>query len=1285
MIWKRRRNPCSTTPVHFGRNSRSGELHNEDMARSISTAATVATVLISLAHAGTAGPSLAPTPPMGWNSWNCFEKDINEQKIRAIADAMVHSGMRDAGYQYLVLDDAWMAETRDENGRLQADPEKFPSGMKAIGDYIHSRGLKYGIYQDRGKWTCQQLPGSFGHEQIDMETFAAWGVDYLKLDSCFAENNGRMSSEDYAIYRQHLDATERPVVLSISDFGNAAWAWGGKEWAQLWRTSGDIYPWMDSVYHCAGTSSHDRAIHPAFNGLWQFAGPGHWNDPDMLQVGNLKHLPEDRMPICDRTHFGLWCILAAPLMAGNDLRTMNEDVRSVLTAPELIAVNQDPRGVQGYKIFDLDGCEIYNKPLADGTAAVMLLNKGRQPADITVLWERIGLSGPQPVRDLWARKDLGKCDGHFTVQGLGQHEHRMIKVGNPGPPLPMPAPMPLAKYTVPRAGVTHLSGLYYIWKAHNPPAYNTTFSGEPIIIGEQTFAKGFGCKAKSAFMFKVNGRADRFQAVVAIDEASPKNAKGRFRVYNEDFFANKVLWDSGHMTSDSPARKIDIELKDVQCLMLVFDGDKSLGNWADARVIAGSVSGLTAASGRHAATLPPLVAPWAGPYGGLPPFDQVVVADFKPAFSAAFEAKRKEIKSIADDPAPATFENTIAALERCGRTLDRVQAVYGVWSSAMSSEEFRAVEQDIEPQLAAFRDEVHQNEKLFQRIETVYLSPDKAKLTPEQQRLVWLYYTNFVRAGAKLDASGKARVAAINQRLATLYTTFSQNLLADEEGDATVITNATDLSGLPESFRAAAAAEAERRGLKGQWVVANTRSSAAPFLGYADNRVLREQVWRNFVNRGDHDGPRDNKLLISEILKLRAERAGLLGYPTHAHWRLENSMAKHPERVMELIQAVWQPAVARVKEEVADMQQLADAEGADIRVLPWDYRYYAEKVRKAKYELDESEVKPYLQLNRLRDAMFWTASQLYGFSFAPLTDVPVYHPDVSVWEVKNGDGRPIGLFCFDPYARPGKRSGAWMNAYRSQERFEQAVIPLVSNNCNFMKGAPEEPVLLSWDDAETLFHEFGHAIHGLCSDVSYPSLSGTRVARDFVELPSQIHERWLITPEVLNRFAIHYRTGQPMPPALVERIKKASKFNQGFATTEFLGSALVDMKLHLAGDKTIDPAAFERETLATAGMPAEIVMRHRTPQFAHIFAGEGYSAGYYSYLWADTLTADAAEAFLEAGGLYDKTVATNFRNYVLSKGNTKDPSEAYRDFRGRDAGIAALMRDRGFPVPAGAE
>ncbi|HOW64034.1 MAG TPA: M3 family metallopeptidase [Candidatus Paceibacterota bacterium] len=677
----------------------------------------------------------------------------------------------------------------------------------------------------------------------------------------------------------------------------------------------------------------------------------------------------------------------------------------------------------------------------------------------------------------------------------------------------------------------------------------------------------------------------------------------------------------------------------------------------------------------------PLLAEWKGPYGGLPPFDQVRVSDFKPALTAAMDEYRANIQAIAQLSDPPTFENTLPPLERAGRTLARVQAVYGVWASTLSTPDFQAVEQEMEPRLAAFRDEIYQNEKLFRRIEAVYQSPEKQKLSSEQQRLAWLYYTTFVRAGAKLNAADKARVAAINQRLATLYTTFSQNLLADEEGQITVIQRSEDLAGLPEAMRKGAAADAAARGLSNQWVIANTRSSAEPFLVYSSSRHLREEVWRRFISRGDHPGARDNKPLISEIVQLRGERARLLGYPTHAHWRLENTMAKTPAQSLKLMEAVWKPAVARVREEVADMQKIADSEGAGIRIAPWDYRYYAEKARKAKYDLDENEVKPYLQLEKLREGMFWAAGQLYGLVFSPLTHIPICHPDVRVWEVKGPNGQHVGLWYFDPYARPGKRSGAWANAYRGQERFEREITPLVSNNCNFMKGAPGEPVLISWDDARTLFHEFGHALHDLCSNVRYPSLSGSSVPADYVELPSQINERWLATPELLNRFARHYQTAQPIPQSLIDRIKRAYTFNQGFATTEFLASALVDMRLHLATHQPIQPADFEPAELEKLGMPAEIVMRHRLPQFAHLFADESYSAGYYSYLWADTLTADAAEAFLEAGGLYDKAVASRFLTHILSAGNTVDPAEGYRRFRGRDAGIAALMRDRGFPVP----
>jgi peptidyl-dipeptidase Dcp len=674
----------------------------------------------------------------------------------------------------------------------------------------------------------------------------------------------------------------------------------------------------------------------------------------------------------------------------------------------------------------------------------------------------------------------------------------------------------------------------------------------------------------------------------------------------------------------------------------------------------------------------PLLAEWTGPHGGVPPFDQVRLEHFQPALEAGMAEQLAEIDRIAASSAPATFDNTIAAMERAGRTLDRVRTVYGIWGSNLNTPEFQAVQREMAPRLAAFSDRITQNEPLFRRIETVYRN--REGLTPEQQRLTWLYHSNFTRSGARLDAPAKARLSEINQRLAQLFTEFNQNVLKDEGEQHLVLEGEADLAGLPESLRSAAAAEAENRGLAGRWVISNTRSSMDPFLTYSDRRDLRERAWRLFVDRGEH-GETANHDIISEILRLRAERATLLGYETHAHWRLENTMAGTPERAMELLEAVWTPAVARVQEEVADMQALARREGADIRIEPWDYRYYAEKVRQERYDLDQNEVKPYMQLDRLVDGMFYVAGELFGFAFRPEPNVPVFHPDVRVWGVTDrGTGRHVGLFYFDPYARQGKRSGAWMNAYRAQERFDGEVTTIVSNNSNFVKGRPGEPVLISWDDARTLFHEFGHALHGLASDVTYPSLAGTAVARDYVEFPSQLLEHWLETPEVLQRFATHHETGEPLPQELFERIQRASRFNQGFATTEYLSSALIDMKLHLEGDRPIDSRAFERETLAALGMPREIVMRHRTPHFLHVFGSDGYSAGYYSYLWSDVLTADAFEAFTEAGGPYDREVAQRMIRHIFSAGNTVDPADAYRAFRDRDAEVDALMRKRGFPA-----
>ena len=494
---------------------------------------------------------------------------------------MVESGMRDAGYTYLVLDDGWMADKRDSNGKLVADPNKFPSGMKALGEYIHSKGLKYGIYQDRGHSTCMKLPGSFGYEQVDMDSFAEWGVDYIKLDSCYAEINGRKSSDDFGLFKACIINTGRPMMLSMANYTDPSWAWDDLTIGHLWRTSFDIRPRMGSVYYCADTTAGDSVIHPAFNGLWQFAGPGHWNDPDMLQVGNMP------TEIENRTHFGLWCILAAPLMAGNDLRSMSDETRDILCAPEALAVNQDPRGIQGYKVYDDNGREIYNKPLHDGTTAVLLLNRNAEPASITVTWDMIGRSGKQKVRDLWQRKDLGRYAGSFTAENLPQHGHRLLKIGSRGKPLPTADPVPLEKYAVTQAGMTFLSDLYYTWKRGDAPRYDQSFKGKPIVMNGTLYHRGFGCKATSKIMFKLNGCAERFKAVIGLDPAYQGDETVSFKLREQDPIGpDSILYDSGKMGKDNPAKIIDVDVRGVDCLILAFEGKQAWGNWANAHVIA---------------------------------------------------------------------------------------------------------------------------------------------------------------------------------------------------------------------------------------------------------------------------------------------------------------------------------------------------------------------------------------------------------------------------------------------------------------------------------------------------------------------------------------------------------------------------------------------------------------------------------------------------------------------------------------------------------------------------
>jgi len=677
----------------------------------------------------------------------------------------------------------------------------------------------------------------------------------------------------------------------------------------------------------------------------------------------------------------------------------------------------------------------------------------------------------------------------------------------------------------------------------------------------------------------------------------------------------------------------------------------------------------------------PLLAPWGGPYGGVPPFDKIKVADFKPALLKGMELGRLDIKKIAESTDAATFDNTIVAFEDSTRPFNRAGTLFGTFTSTMNSKPMQAVEKEMAPKLAAFSDEVTQNDALFARIKQVYDNRTAAKFSPEALRLTEVTYQRFARRGAALGKAEKARLKEINGKLAELFTTFSQNVLADEESQTITLDKEADLAGLPESVRASMAAAAEAKQLKGKWLITNTRSSAEPFLTYASRRDLREKVWRMWISRGDTAGPHDNKPVMTQILALRGERAKLLGFKSHAHWIIDDNMAKTPDAAMGLMMKVWKAAVARVREEVADMQKLADADKAGHKIEAWDYRYYAEKVRKSKYDLDEDQIKAYLQLDKLRDAMMWASGQLYGFVFKPIKNVPVYHKDVTVYEVLR-DGKHLGLWYFDPYARDGKRSGAWMSEYRTQENFTKTpAAPIVSNNSNFVKAKPGSPILISWDDASTMFHEFGHALHGLNSNVHYPSLAGTNTKRDFVEFPSQLNEHWLSTPEVLSKFCVHYQTNKPIPPELVAKIQKAKNFNQGFKTVEYLAAAIYDLKIHLAPtDKPIDPAKFEQVTMKEIGCPTEIVMRHRPPQFLHIFSDDEYSAGYYAYIWADTLTADAAEAFVEAKSFYDKPTAKRLYESIMSVGNSIPPDVAFRKFRGRDVDTDALMRDRGFPI-----
>lgn len=672
---------------------------------------------------------------------------------------------------------------------------------------------------------------------------------------------------------------------------------------------------------------------------------------------------------------------------------------------------------------------------------------------------------------------------------------------------------------------------------------------------------------------------------------------------------------------------------------------------------------------------------WTGTYNGVPNFDEMTLEDLKPALNQAMAINLIEIENIANQSTNPNFDNTIVALERTGKVLDRVFTYYGIWSSNLSSPEFRNIQQEMAPIMSAFFSKISQNQALFNRVKAVYENLESSTLRADQQRLVKLTYNGFARNGATLSEKDKKRYTEINQRLAELHTQFGNNVLVDEE-NYVVFVSEFQLGGLPSSLIRAAAAAAEELGKPKMYAITNTRSSMAPFLTFSEHRSLRQKVWSNYYSRGDNGDQYDNNKVIAEILNLRHERVGLLGYDSYAQWRLEDRMAKNPENAMALLEAVWPSAIARVSEEVADMQAIADTENTGIKIEPWDYRYYAEKVRKDRYQLDSDEVKQYLQLDKLNQAMFFVASELFNFTFTAVAEnsVPTFHPDVKVWEVTDKiSGEHVGLWYLDPFARKGKRSGAWATSYRSHTTFEGNKTVLSSNNSNFVKAPAGQPVLISWDDATTFFHEFGHALHSLSSSVEYPSQNGG--VRDYTEFQSQLLERWLMTDEVINNYLVHHQTGEPIPKALVKKIKAAATFNQGFATTEYLASAIMDLKFHTTDPSGLDPDIFERKTLAELNMPKQLVMRHRSPHFGHVFSGEGYSSGYYGYMWADVLTSDAAEAFAEApNGFYDQDVAERLVKHLFTPRNAIDPGEAYRAFRGRDADIKPLMRDRGFPI-----
>ncbi len=677
----------------------------------------------------------------------------------------------------------------------------------------------------------------------------------------------------------------------------------------------------------------------------------------------------------------------------------------------------------------------------------------------------------------------------------------------------------------------------------------------------------------------------------------------------------------------------------------------------------------------------PLLQAWDGPFG-LPPFERIHAEHFSPAFTAAMDAHMREIETIAGNSTPADFDNTVAALDRGGRTLTRIAMLFFNLAASESTPALQAVEREVAPRLAAHHAAIHLHEGLFARLDALHQRRDQLGLDAEALRLLERTHLDFTLAGARLSAAARQRIAEIDERLAGQFARFRQSLLADEAAWTLQLEGDGDLAGLPEELRHAAHSAAKQRGLSNAWVITLSRSLVVPFLTHSRRRDLRQRTFEAWTRRGEHDGDCDNRPVIREILALRAELAHLHGHASFADFALVDRMAGTPAAVNALLARVWEPAKAKVAVELEALRVAARSAGESTDIEPWDWRYYAERVRETQFDFDEAAIKPYFSLERMLEAAFDCAQRLFGIHFVQRTDLALYHPDVRAYEVRDRGDVLVGLFLSDNFARPSKRGGAWMSAYRAQSRIDgEVVLPVIVNNTNFAKAPDGEPALLSADELRTLFHEFGHGLHGLLSDVNYERLSGTNVLRDFVELPSQIFEHWAFEPEVLRKHALHWRTGEPIPEALLQRFRNARQFNQGFETITYTASALVDMALHALPDPAgVDIAEFERAELARIGMPMEVAPMHRLPHFRHLFGGNGYCAGYYVYMWAEVLDADGFTAFTEAGDIFDTAVAQRLHRFIYSTGGTLDPTAAYRAFRGRDARVEPMLAKRGLPV-----